>query len=198
MNPSNAHLFIRSSVGFKAMQDIIQASKDHEKWLQQVREEGIYILFGSSIGIDSMSMLVVKKGLIANVCVSSEDAQLFRILQTWVDHGFIFACCTPLSQDEMDYILSTSLGHERNNANLNDDIVEDTYSQPMQLPPYNPDEEDEQFVFMFSFAYMHAPDSTRIKLLQEECVAIWPPWTRKTLLDQDVYIVTRFMSQSIY
>lgn len=24
------------------MQDIIQASKDHEKWLQQVREEGIF------------------------------------------------------------------------------------------------------------------------------------------------------------
>lgn len=147
-----------------------------------------------------MLLLVVNKGSIARLCVSSEEAQLFRIVQTWKDHGVLFGRCARLNQDEINYILR----RERDNINTlgntqQDDVIEESYSQPVQLPPYDPGNEDEQFICVFSFAYMHAPDSTRNKFLNEEWVAIWPPWTHKKLpAERDIYIVTRFMSQSIY
>ena len=187
-------------MGFKPMENFLQACKEHSLWLRQTREKGkLYSTYSS--WNDSMDMLAVKKGSVASLCASSEDAQLFRIIHIWKDQGFIFACCTRLNQDETNHVVSTSLAQGNNNPALDhpeDDLVEEPYSQPMQLPPYRPSDDDEQLSFMFSFVYMHAPVSTRNKLLQDECVAIWQPWTRKSLGDKDIYIVTRFMSQSIY
>ncbi|KAI9275824.1 hypothetical protein BDA99DRAFT_496548 [Phascolomyces articulosus] len=172
---------------------ISQAAKDHAEWEKKVRAE------------------MAKLGSIPNVCSLFDNATLFRILESWTEHGLTFGRCVQVRSNELTLIMhkqqasATTLNIQSNNNYHSDidededDMIDELISQSTSLPPYTPIEGEEEFIILFSFAYMpQITASIKTRFLQEECVAIWTPWTVVSDTQREIYVVTRFLSYSLY
>ena len=147
---------------------------------------------------------MAKLGSLPKLCSLFDNAILFRILESWTERGLIFGRCVQVRPNELMYIqqqesMYNNKSHNSNN-NDGDDMIEDLISQHSSLPPYTPMEGEQLFTFLFSFAYM--PQTTpnmKNQFLQEECAAIWTPWTVISEdTEREIFITTRFLSYSLY
>ncbi|KAI8148847.1 hypothetical protein BJV82DRAFT_200334 [Fennellomyces sp. T-0311] len=143
-------------------------AEDHAAWEANVRAE------------------MARLGSIPRVCSLFDNASLFRIIECWDERGLVFGRCVRLRPDELEGVLGQNVAMD------DDDLV----SQPTVLPPYVPIEGEEEFTFLFSFAYLQSKAKGRF--LDEECVGIWTPWTAISDGQRDIYVATRFMSELLY
>ncbi|KAI9317766.1 hypothetical protein BX666DRAFT_1940605 [Dichotomocladium elegans] len=179
--------FNEDRTGFKVLQQINRATHESAVWERRVRAE------------------MARQGSIARVCMAFEHGQLFRIVRTWTDRSHIFGRCTRVRPEELSFLLGSSSAAEQRGGSLytrngGEEDIDELFSQPNRLPPYRPVEGEEQFVFLFSFAYMQPSQTAKERFLEEECVAVWPPLTTVTVgsPEQDIYVITRFMCHAIY
>ncbi|KAI7856628.1 hypothetical protein BDC45DRAFT_604146 [Circinella umbellata] len=170
------------------IRQIAQAAEDHAAWESKVRAE------------------MAKLGSLPKVCSLFDNATLFRILESWTERGLIFGRCVQVRPNELTYMqqqesMYNSKSHDSNNNNNDDDdMIEDLISQRSSLPPYIPMAGEQVFTFLFSFAYMpQTTVSIKNQFLQEECVAIWTPWTVVSEdIEREICVITRFLSYSLY
>ena len=151
---------------------------------------------------------MAKLGSLPKLCSSFDNATLFRILESWTERGLIFGRCVQVRPNELTYILQqesmynnkSDNSNNNNNNDDDDDMIEDLISQPSSLPPYTPVEGEQVFTFLFSFAYMpQITHNMKNQFLQEECAAIWTPWTVVSEdTEREICIITRFLSYSLY
>ncbi|KAI9490887.1 hypothetical protein BDB00DRAFT_835828 [Zychaea mexicana] len=161
------------------LRQISRAAEDHAAWESKVRAE------------------MAKLGSLPQVCSLFDNATLFRVLDSWVERGLIFGRCVQVRPSELAHIMQQASGG--NSDDDDDDMIEDLVSQPATLPPYTPIDGEQEYTFLFSFAHMpQITSSVKTKFLQEECAAVWTPWTVVSDTQREVYVATRFLTYSMY
>lgn len=146
---------------------------------------------------------MAKYGSIIKVCNKSPESQAFRLIDPWIERGLVFSWCVSLKESEIVQVVGPMTpGNSQISWNEDtQDIIED-FSQPKPLPPYEPEENEERFLMVFSFAYIATTVSKDMFVKNERCVGIWPPWTESEIdvnnRRQKVYLITRFKSDVIY
>ncbi|KAG0171222.1 hypothetical protein DFQ28_001087 [Apophysomyces sp. BC1034] len=188
-NPIN---FKHDGLAVKALEVITNEKNEHMVWNRRVRGESMSTTLGPSINVCA----VAKLGCVARACKTFGDAQLFRAIDMWKEHGLVFAWCVAVKDSEVSEALNTLPSDD------GDDIIEEDFPPPVVLPPYTPSADDERCLFLFSFAYMQITVSMKSRFLMDNCVGIWAPWTVVPMVvngeQHNVHIVTRFMTDSIY
>ncbi|KAI9283358.1 hypothetical protein BY458DRAFT_448840 [Sporodiniella umbellata] len=149
-----------------------------------------------------VNALMAKYGSIVKVCSKSPGSQAFRLIESWVERGLVFSWCVPLKESEILQITSISAQNSFASWSENtQDTIED-FSQSQPLPPYQPEDNDQRFLMVFSFAYVSTKISREVFVQKESCVGIWPPWSESELdisgQRHKVYLITRFKSDVIY
>ncbi|KAI8381142.1 uncharacterized protein BYT42DRAFT_294283 [Radiomyces spectabilis] len=144
---------------------------------------------------------MAKYGNIAKVCDQFEDATVFRIVKAWETFGVIFAWCVVAKERDKALLMAASRTPDLDFSSQ-DDIIEESFSQPVVLPPYEPSENEERHLFMLSTSCSSLSVSARQKLLSSQCIGIWSPWTEVPVeMDGEYHIahvITRFMTDTIY
>ncbi|KAF7732576.1 hypothetical protein EC973_003323 [Apophysomyces ossiformis] len=175
MNPIK---FKPNGLAVQALENIMSERDKHMAWDRRVKSE------------------MAKVGCIARACRNFDGGQLFRLVETWTQHGLTFGWCVAVKEFEMSMISSTF-------AAENDfDTIEEDFPAPIILPPYTPSPDDDRCLFLFSFAYMQVTEDRKLQFLRDNCVGIWSPWSVVSMIINDekhnVHIATRFMTDSLY
>lgn len=171
-----------------------------------------------------ITYIVAQYGNIAKVCKEmNSEADLFWILDSWIEGNVIFAWCTLMDEEEIDNWIATKEGEdeeEENTGQFNSLIrIEDDYTSNkygMAAIKSCPDDElltsmndelsdpEEKFLFAFSLAYIKSRKYAKKFIEQERVVAVWPDdWSEIQITLPKIghciaNLTSRFKADSIY